>query len=59
MIGPVGHLQQNPVYYLQPGNLGRRAVDVEKEIQDEAAVQHHFLDHLDFRIVTAPVQDGL
>ena len=33
------------------------AVDVEKEIQDEAAVQHHLLDRLDLRIVTAPVQE--
>ena len=39
------------------GHLGRRAVDVEKEIQDEAAVQHHLLDRLDLRIVTAPVQE--
>ena len=32
-------------------------MDVEKEIQDEAAVQHHLLDRLDLRIVTAPVQE--
>ena len=29
----------------------------EQEIQDEAAVQHHLLDRLDLRIVTAPVQE--
>lgn len=57
MIGPVGHLQQHAVDFLQPGHLGRRAVDVEKEIQDEAEVQHHLLDRLDLRIVTAPVQE--
>lgn len=39
------------------GHLGRRAVYFEQEIQDVTAVQHHFLDRLDFRIVTAPVQE--
>ncbi|MBQ5581733.1 MAG: hypothetical protein IIU68_00085 [Bacteroidales bacterium] len=49
--------EQHAVDLLQPGHLGRRAVGVEKEIQDVTAVQHHFLDHLDLRIVTAPVQE--
>ena len=49
--------KQHAVDLLQPGHLGRRAVGVEKEIQDVTAVQHHFLDHLDLRIVTAPVQE--
>ena len=52
MIGPVGHLQQHPVDFLQSGHLGRRAVNVEEEIQDVTAVQHYFLDRLDLRIVT-------
>ena len=38
-------------------HLGRRAVYFEQEIQDETAVQHHFLDRLDLRIVPAPVQE--
>ena len=29
----------------------------EQEIQDETAVQYHFLDRLDLRIVFAPVQE--
>lgn len=33
-------------------------MDVEEEIQDVTAVQHHFLDSLDFRFVSAPVQKG-
>lgn len=44
---------------LWPMNPPRLACkDVEQEIQDVAAVQHHFLDSLDLRFVSAPVQKG-
>ena len=57
MIGPVGHLQQKVVDFLQACNFGGGAVFFEKQVEDETAVAHYLLDTVYRVLVAGPAEE--